>query len=316
MFRRTTLTCICLITIALLLAGTFSVVAVQEARADFTYAVKAGDSLSRIASRHNVSIDSLIALNKEKYPCLATKPTCLQVGWVLVIPGNPPYTGSTGNATGQSNTTGQGQATTYVVRSGDSPARIAKKFGITIDALVAANKQQYPCLITNLGCLRIGWVLNISGSAVTQPTATPALTTAVPVAAGSGENWDLRAAVANEVNRVRQENGLASLTWNDQVAGLAQQRSVDMVTRNYYSHYDPETGALLSGQLMRAAGYRTGCETLARIRSSNMVGNSVAGWMESPGHRSCILDNTLNVVGIGAIKGADGAWYVTLLNTK
>lgn len=301
---------------ALVSANVFAAVTLQEARADSTYTVQPGDSPARIAKKFGVTIEALLQANKEKYACLSKQPPCaLQVGWVLAIPGDPPYAGTTNNSASQNNTPSQGQAGTYVVKSGDAPSKIAKKFGVTLDALVAANKQKYPCLPD---CLRVGWVLNIPDGTgtVSQPVATSAPTTAAPVTTSSGDNWDLRLAVANEVNRVRQENGLAALTWNDTVAGLAQQRSVDMVTRNYFSHFDPETGALLSGQLMRAAGFRTGCETLARIRSAAIAGNSVAGWMASPGHRSCILDITLNLVGTGAMKGTDGAWYVTLLNTK
>jgi tetratricopeptide (TPR) repeat protein len=51
-----------------------------------TYTVTRGDSLSKIAKRHGVSAEIIIAANRETYPTLATNPDGIEVGWKLKIP--------------------------------------------------------------------------------------------------------------------------------------------------------------------------------------------------------------------------------------
>lgn len=122
--------------------------------ADFNYVVQPGDSLSRIARNTNTTVAALIAANKGQFPCLATNAACLQVGWVLVIPGS-------GSSTSVAANPG-----TYVVQSGDSLAKIARKFGVSYSALVNANRAGRSCLAQAQPCpLQIGWTLIIPGGA-------------------------------------------------------------------------------------------------------------------------------------------------------
>jgi LysM repeat protein len=60
-------------------------------------------------------------------------------------------------------------ADTYEVKPGDTLSRIASKFGLTLDALLDANKQ-----ITNRDLINIGQKINIPG------TPSPAVTTPAP----------------------------------------------------------------------------------------------------------------------------------------
>lgn len=129
---------------------------VGTALADFNYTIKPGDTLSKIAHSNNTTVAALIASNKTKFPCLATKAACLQVGWVISIPGSSGIT-----ATGPS---------TYSVQSGDSLSKIAKKLGVDFNGLIAANKIARPCLANPTPCaLQIGWTLTIPGGLVAVP---------------------------------------------------------------------------------------------------------------------------------------------------
>jgi LysM repeat protein len=121
------------------------------ALADFSYTVKAGDNLSKIAKNNGTTIEALVAANKTQYPCLAKSPACLQIGWVITIPG------------GGSSTSISSGPSTYTVVSGDSLAKIAKKLGVDFNAFIAANKDR-PCLTAAKPCsLQIGWVLHVPG---------------------------------------------------------------------------------------------------------------------------------------------------------
>lgn len=89
-----------------------------------TYTVKSGDSLWVIARKYDVSVDSLIRWNR------LPKNGALSIGKVLTI-------GSGATSSGASERT-----VNYKVRSGDSLARIANKFNVSIDDLIKWNKLQ------------------------------------------------------------------------------------------------------------------------------------------------------------------------------
>lgn len=50
------------------------------------YRVLPGDTLIGIAARLGLTVADLVEANRAAYPCLATRPTCLQTGWLLAIP--------------------------------------------------------------------------------------------------------------------------------------------------------------------------------------------------------------------------------------
>jgi membrane-bound lytic murein transglycosylase D len=82
-----------------------------------TYTVRAGDSLWRIAKNHNVSVSDVKSWNS-----LNNNRLHLGQQLKLMAPG------------------GDGSARTYAVRSGDTLGSIAKKHGVALAALLAANK--------------------------------------------------------------------------------------------------------------------------------------------------------------------------------
>lgn len=91
--------------------------------ADTSYTVQPGDTLTKIASRFNVTVEAIVQANNLK------DANSIRVGQTLVIPdGSAPAA--------QPASTGP---QTYIVQSGDSLFRIANKFNVTVDALMAAN---------------------------------------------------------------------------------------------------------------------------------------------------------------------------------
>jgi LysM repeat protein len=110
-----------------------------------TYTVQAGDSPSSIAERFGVTTEAIMEANG------ITDPTGLYVGQVLVIPGGATVSDSTPAPTAEPAATPEPQAApteepeqpadgqVYIVQEGDIPETIAAQFGITADALMAAN---------------------------------------------------------------------------------------------------------------------------------------------------------------------------------
>ena len=136
-----------------------------------TYTVKAGDTLYSIANKYGLTVSELKQLNY-------LTSDILSIGQVLNI--------NNSNTSLPSNT--------YIVKSGDSLYSIAKKYGITVDALKSANGKT-----SNL--LSIGEILVI-------PTTT-ATTRTYTVKAGDSL-WKIATTYGVSVNALKQANGLSS----------------------------------------------------------------------------------------------------------
>ena len=135
-----------------------------------TYTVKAGDTLYSIANKYGLTVNELKQLNN-------LTSDILSIGQVLNI--------SNSNTSLPSNT--------YIVKSGDSLYSIAKKYGITVDALKNANGKT-----SNL--LSIGEILVIP---TTKTTRT------YTVKAGDSL-WKIATNYGVSVNALKQANVLSS----------------------------------------------------------------------------------------------------------
>lgn len=134
------------------------------------YVVQQGDSLWKIAQRFNLSLDALIAANPQ-----IANPSMIQVGQQINVPG----TGSPMAATPMPSApmhptsgTYTGASWQYMVKAGDSMWRIAKRTGVSLADLVAANPQ-----IADPNKIMPGQVVNIPGvSAMPSGPVMPSLT--------------------------------------------------------------------------------------------------------------------------------------------
>jgi uncharacterized protein YkwD len=118
-----------------------------------------------------------------------------------------------------------------------------------------------------------------------------------------------------EVNADRAANGLPPLAANGVLAGLARQRSEQMLTTGVFSHYDAR-GGLVFTSMLDAVGfpYAFAGENLAE--NSYNWGQSLefarTQLMNSPPHRANILNPRFNEAGIGiAGPGPRGEFYYT-----
>lgn len=94
------------------------------------YVVQPGDTLLAIARRFNTTLSGIIALNN------ITNPNRVLVGQRLVVPvGQPPVVQPPATTVTPEPT----PPTTYIVQPGDTLFRIALRFGVSLQALAAAN---------------------------------------------------------------------------------------------------------------------------------------------------------------------------------
>ncbi len=110
------------------------------------HTISSGETLSGIASRHGITIRAILAVNPQ-----ITDMNLIRTGQVITVPA-----GDTPPA-----------PDTYQVRSGDTLAKIARHFDVTLSALRAANPQ-----VRDADIIRIGEVLSLPDGARPSDRAT------------------------------------------------------------------------------------------------------------------------------------------------
>jgi hypothetical protein len=104
-----------------------------------------------------------------------------------------------------------------------------------------------------------------------------------------------------QTNAKRSENGLAPLASNSLLASAASAKAADMFANDYWAHNSPSGKTPWS--FISAAGYRYvfAGENLARDFTD--PGSVVNAWMNSPSHRSNLLDKNFREIGVAVVSG-------------
>jgi uncharacterized protein YkwD len=129
----------------------------------------------------------------------------------------------------------------------------------------------------------------------------------------SPETAEIEAQIQQQINAIRQEQGLTPLQPNDRLAEVARRYSQRMAEQEFFSHTAPEGDT--PDQRVRSAGivYVLVGENL--FKGTNVpqpVEAAVEGWMDSPGHRQNILRSGYRETGIGVWRQGE-TYYVTQL---
>lgn len=98
------------------------------------------------------------------------------------------------------------------------------------------------------------------------------------------------------VNEERTQRGLGSVQPDAELRGVALAHSVDMTEHHFFGHVSPTTGTI--DDRVHAAGVRVSKYGECLALESTPAGAERA-LMDSPAHRSAILDPSFNRVGIG-----------------
>jgi len=140
-----------------------------ESTAGSDYLVVSGDTLGKIAKAHGVTLKALEAANP------GVDPKKLKIKQKLTIPA--PTQSAAPDATSTAQAMGATGGETYVVKSGDTLSKIAKKHGVSLKALRAANAS-----IASTDHIKVGEQLAIPAKAdTTAPAAATTDTSAAPV---------------------------------------------------------------------------------------------------------------------------------------
>lgn len=152
-----------------------------------------------------------------------------------------------------------------------------------------------------------------------QPTAAYTVFLPVvvhPASAGlSAEEQSVLDAV-NSARALRAASGESCppLTISPQLQNAAREHSLDMAQRNFFSHTNPDGASPFDRA--KAAGY-TGSRMAENIAAGYPTpSDAVEGWLNSPGHRTNMLNCTYTETGIGyAYDSGDGANVVQGMTT-
>ncbi len=208
-----------------------------------TYTVVAGDTLFSIARRFNVTVADLRKANN-------LTSDSLRIGQVLRVPGgnatSPPPSNSTGSAPATTTT-----IITYQVARGDTLSSIARRFGVTVDAIKRQNNLKS-------SSLKVGQILQIPvkaapsnpvpSSTPTPPAPTPTPSPAPPPSVSPVSPGDYLAARRQFSVQVRPDVGCRryELTVPLLNGSVIVARMRDNVTQSVHMRY-PE-GILYPGQ--------------------------------------------------------------------
>ncbi len=138
----------------------FDLYQVPACRGGTLYTIIPGDSFYGLARRFNITVNAIVVANP------GVDPNDLQIGQIICIPAPP-----IGNCPG---------GFLYAIRSGDTYYAIAQRYGIVVDALIAANPGVDP------NRLAIGQVICVPAP---RPTPTP---TPTPIPCPGGQLYTIR----------------------------------------------------------------------------------------------------------------------------
>lgn len=154
------------------------------------YTVKSGDSLWKIASKYDTTVDTLMDINN-------LKGTTLTINQQLLVPKKE---------TIEIEIEEEPKGITYTVKSGDSLWKIANSYGITVDKLKSANN-----LTSNT--LQIGQKLLIPVTDTTVEEKEPTTSAGINYVVVKGDNlYSIANKYGVSVNDIKTSNNLTSNT--------------------------------------------------------------------------------------------------------
>ena len=179
------------------------------------------------------------------------------------------------------------QAATHKVVSGDSMWKIAVKYEVGLDEIIAANPQ-----VSNPELIYPGQIINI------------------PSVNESVREYEQQ--VIDLVNEIRAKNGLNKLTEDWELSRVARLKSQDMHDNNYFSHTSPIYGSPFDMIKNFGIPYRAAAENIAKGQKTPQA--VVNAWMNSSGHRANILIVSYNRIGVGYV--AEGNYWTQMFIKK
>lgn len=114
-----------------------------------------------------------------------------------------------------------------------------------------------------------------------------------------------------ETNRQRQQKGLQPLFLNEKLSQAAQAKANDMITDNYWAHYNPNGKTPWDFIVASDYQYSVAGENLAR--DFNDSSSIIEAWMNSPTHKDNLLKSEYEEIGFAVVNGNLNGHETTLV---
>lgn len=116
------------------------------------------------------------------------------------------------------------------------------------------------------------------------------------------------------VNQYRQTQGLSPLTFDDRIADIARQHSVNMAAGNVGFGHDGFDDR--ENQIAAQMSVSADAENVAFNKGfDDAAAKAVEDWLNSTGHRTNI-EGSYTLTGIGVARASDGSYYFTQIFVK
>ncbi|HLL69647.1 MAG TPA: CAP domain-containing protein [Micromonosporaceae bacterium] len=139
-----------------------------------------------------------------------------------------------------------------------------------------------------------------------KPRTTPARPAPNTAPAGAA---DQESAVLALVNAARAEVGCGPLAMDARLTAAARGHSADMANRNFFAHETPDKVGMAAR--VTKAGYQWSAVAENIAMGQSDAAAVMKGWMNSPGHRTNILNCRYRHIGIGMVANSAGRRYWT-----
>nr|WP_227872373.1 CAP domain-containing protein [Paenibacillus albus] len=190
----------------------------------------------------------------------------------------------------------------YKVTSTDTMYKIAKKYGVSLNALIAANPS-----IANPNIIWAGMIVKVpvttttSGNTGSSTGSGSGSTTTTTTTTSTTDKSTFATQVVTLVNQERAKAGLSALKPDTLLNKVALDKAKDMYTNNYFDHNSPTYGSPFD--MMRAYGvtYSYAGENIAK--GQRTPSEVMTAWMNSAGHKANILSANYKKIGVAYYNG-------------
>ncbi|SDH38190.1 CAP domain-containing protein [Nonomuraea jiangxiensis] len=138
------------------------------------------------------------------------------------------------------------------------------------------------------------------------PSPTPSTPPPASATVGTAEENE----VVRLTNAERARGGCGALGHDPQLRAAAAGHSTDMARNGFFDHDSQDGRGFLDR--IRAAGFTGGTSWAENIAAGQPTPAAVVqAWMNSPGHRTNIMNCRFTLIGVGAVKDSTGRIYWT-----
>lgn len=120
------------------------------------------------------------------------------------------------------------------------------------------------------------------------------------------------------VNDAREARAVSELDVHAALMSAAREHATELAARHLLDHASVQSGRETLSERLAAANAPTWSvagENLIQLpfTTTNVSHEAVLGWLESPTHRSQMLDTNYTHTGVGIVRDAHGDWFIVQL---